>query len=282
MRSIDGQDGRGAPWRQKDPLANSGRTHCSPSHHGCATNAIDNLKDSPYHDMMQRQPEQLDFDRVRWGGRRPGAGRKPGPNPRMRHRSRERFGRGLPCHVTLKVRRDVPSLRTVRLVREVENTFARGCERGEFRLVHYSLLGNHAHLIVEAADRHALGRGMKAIGSRLARAVNRVFNRSGRVLADRYHIRVLRTPREVRNALAYVLLNARRHASRARRTLSHALVVDPASSGRWFDGWKRTIGASLAADVPAVAEPRTWLLARGWRPRGLLDPAEVPGSGPRP
>ena len=68
-------------------------------------------------------------------------------------------------------------------------------------------------MIVEAKDRDALGRGMKSIGSRLARAVNRVFKRAGPVLADRYHVRVLRTPREVRNALAYVLLNARRHAA---------------------------------------------------------------------
>ena len=52
--------------------------------------------------------------------------------------------------------------------------------------------------------------------------MNRVFKRSGAVLAERYHVRVLRTPREVRNALAYLLLNARRHAARAGRTLSRA------------------------------------------------------------
>ena len=57
---------------------------------------------------------------------------------------------------------------------------------------------------------------MKAIGARVARAVNRIGNRAGRVLADRYHARLLPTPREVRNALRYVLLNARRHATRAR------------------------------------------------------------------
>jgi putative transposase len=165
---------------------------------------------------MSRTPEQLELDRVRHGGRRPGAGRKPGPNPRIRHRSRERFGGLLPAHVTLKVRSDVPSLRTVRLVREVERSFARACERGAFRLVHYSLQGNHAHLIVEARNREALGRGMKAIGSRLARAVNRVFDRAGPVLADRYHVRMLRTPREVRNAIAYVLLNARKHCGEGR------------------------------------------------------------------
>jgi REP-associated tyrosine transposase len=195
----------------------------------------------------------------------------------MRHRSRERFAGRFPCHVTLRVRKDVPSLRTVRLVKELERSFWMGCERGEFRLAHYSLQGNHTHLVIEAKDCDALGRGMKAIGSRLARAVNRVFQRSGPVLADRYHVRVLRTPREVRNALAYVLLNARRHAAGAGRTLARAVRIDPASSGRWFDGWKRAIAQPAAPDVPAVARPRTWLLVRGWRERGLLEPNEVPG-----
>ncbi len=102
------------------------------------------------------------------------------------------------------------------------------CERDDFRLVHYSLQGNHAHLIVEANDADALGRGMKAVGARLARAVNQIFDRSGPVLADRYHARVLRTPREVRNAIAYVLLNARRHAERAGRTLARGFGIDPA------------------------------------------------------
>jgi hypothetical protein len=86
----------------------------------------------------------------------------------VRHCSREKFSRGLPCLVTMKVREDVPSLRSSKLVAEVEQSFARGCERGEFRLVHYSLQGNHAHLIVEAVDRDALGRGMKALGSRFS------------------------------------------------------------------------------------------------------------------
>jgi REP element-mobilizing transposase RayT len=166
----------------------------------------------------------------------------------------------------------------VRLVEEVERTFARACERKEFRLVHYSLQGDHAHLIVEATDRYALGRGMKVIGSRLARAVNRVFQRSGPVLADRYHVHVLKTPREVRNALAYVLLNARRHAAKAGQRLSRALGIDPASSGRWFDGWRRPPPMSEEPAMRAVVRPHTWLLRKGWRCHGLVDPAEVPGS----
>ncbi len=233
----------------------------------------------------RRHPEQLALDRHSWGGRRPGAGRRPGPNPRVLHRSRERFARGVPCHVTLKVRPDVPSLRTVKLVHEVERIFAKGCERGEFRLVHYSLQDDHAHLVVEAKDKDALGRGMKAIGARLARAVNRVFGRKGRVLADRYHLRVLRTPSQVRNALAYVLLNARRHAAKGGKRVSRAMRLDPASSGRWFDGWRWRPAADgpappLARGAP-VARPHGWLLREGWRRRGLLDPDEVPGRDRR-
>jgi hypothetical protein len=176
------------------------------------------------------------------------------------------------------VQSNVPSLRTVPIVRAIERTFRDGCVRPGFRLVHYSLQGNHAHLIVEAQDREALGRGMKAIGARLARAVNRVAKRSGRVLVDRYHSRMLATPREVHRALRYVLLNARRHAA----ALTRPVGFDPASSARWFEGWKRQVPSASEAPTapvsrPPVARARTWLLTVGWRRHGLLDPADVPG-----
>jgi hypothetical protein len=172
------------------------------------------------------------------------------------------------------MRSGVPSLRNARLVREVERTFGEGCSRPGFRLVQYSLQGNHAHLVVEASDAAALGRGMKAIGARLARAVNRVFQRTGPVLKERYHLHVLKAPKEVRAALRYVLLNARRHA----RRLRGAVMLDPASSGRWFDGWRPGSVSDSAQHARApVARARTWLLTLGWRRYGLLDPADIPG-----
>ena len=70
---------------------------------------------------------------------------------------------------------------------------------------------HHVHIIVEAAEKDALGRGMKAVASRLARTANRIFDRSGPVLDGRYRLRVLGSPREVRNAIACVLLDARKH-----------------------------------------------------------------------
>jgi hypothetical protein len=161
---------------------------------------------------------------------------------------------------------------------ELERSFAAACERGRFRLAHYSIQHDHVHLIVEAAGRHALACGMKSIAARVARAVNRVFGRRGAVLADRYHRHTLRTPREVRNAIAYVLLNARRHLAKLGRRPSRAARCDPASSGRWFTGWARREASSIAEQPPPVASPRTWLLSAGWRRHGLIDPSEVPGT----
>jgi len=152
---------------------------------------------------------------------------------------------------------------------------------GEFRVSHYSLQGDHAHLIVEAHGKDALARGMKSIAARLARALNRVARRSGPVLDSRYHHRSLRSPREVRRALAYVLLNARRHLAK-RRHIARAVVVplDPASSARWFDGWRPDVASRLpeTAATRDVARPRTWLLRVGWRRHGLVDPGELPGQ----
>jgi REP element-mobilizing transposase RayT len=166
-------------------------------------------------------------------------------------------------------------------VREFRRTLAEACERGAFRVNHYSLQGDHAHLIVEAQGKDALACGMKSIAARLARAVNRVAGRSGPVLDGRYHHHSLRSPREVRRALAYVLLNARRHLAKSRGiTRSATAHLDGASSARWFDGWRpRTAGRiPETRALREVAPPRTWLLRVGWRRHGLVDPAEVPGT----
>src|SRR5262245_13454997 len=233
---------------------------------------------------MPRGSRQLSFaeyrERTGRGGPRPGSGRPSGPRPRVLHRERETVPVDCPVHVTLRVKPDLISLRDARLVREWRRSLAQASEQGSFRVAHYSLQGDHAHLIVEAHGKHALACGMKSIAARLARAVNRASGRSGPVLDSRYHHRSLRSPREVRRALAYVLLNARRHLAK-RRHLSRANAkLDPASSARWFDGWREPVDVTLtgANALPEVARPRTWRLCAGWRRHGLVDPAEVPAD----
>jgi REP element-mobilizing transposase RayT len=235
---------------------------------------------------MARAAKQLTFDdhrrRTGRGGPRVGAGRPPeSKNPPVHHVRRPPVPRSCPSHVTLRLRPGLPSLRQRRFLRELRPSLRAACERGEFRVLHYSVQANHLHLLVEAAGKDALGRGMKAISARVARAVHRAFGRAGPVLHGRYHLRVLRTPREVRNALAYVLLNARKHWKQ-RRGEAPPVRLDEASSGRWFEGWRREPAGreppgDARADPREVARPRTWLLVAGWRRHGLIDPAEVPG-----
>lgn len=199
----------------------------------------------------------------------------------MPHLPRKGFAARFPCLVTLRVRPGIASLRSVAVVRAVEEAFRRMRGREGFRLVHYSIQGNHLHALVEAADRDALGRGMKALGIRFAKAVNRGLRRKGPVVSDRYHALLLKAPAQVRNALRYVLLNARRHAAEGRgnRNLAPAVRLDPASSARWFDGWSRRPREEHEppAAPPPTSAPRTWLLSLGWRRRGLIDPSDVPG-----
>jgi hypothetical protein len=162
-------------------------------------------------------------------------------------------------------------------VREFRRSLLAAREReNEFRVLHYSLQRDHAHLIVEANDRVALASGMKSVGARLARAVNRVFERSGTVLDGRYHLRLLRTPREVRAALAYVLLNVRHHWH-GRHDRVPPPRIDAASSGRWFAGWSNRPPGHRGLDEPEVSPARTWLAGAGWQRHGLIDPREVPG-----
>ena len=96
-------------------------------------------------------------------------------------------------------------------------------------MVEYSIQHNHLHLIVEAESREALSRGMISICARFARAGNRVFRRVGQVIAGRYHVQLLTSPTQVRNALRYLLLNVRKHFKQ-RHGQAPPAKIDAASS----------------------------------------------------
>lgn len=208
------------------------------------------------------------------GGPRKGAGRKRSSRPVIHHIRRERFARTKPALVTVRVLEGVRSLREKRLIAELKQTFAAACDRSGFRLIHYSIQNDHVHLIVEADDQRALGRGMNAVSARIARAVNRIQQRQGRVLAGRYHARLLESPRQVRNALRYVLSNFRKHARQSGRCQPQA-TFDDASSARHFEGW--TNGRRTPPRNVEVAPAATWLLRVGWQRHGRINPHEVPG-----
>jgi REP element-mobilizing transposase RayT len=172
----------------------------------------------------------------------------------------------------MRARAGLPSFREKALFGAMQEAI-RGASRSPavgqaFRVVHFSVQREHVHFVVEAAGRDALIRGVQGLGIRLARAVNRTLALPGRVWGDRYHSRALKTPREVRHAIVYVLMNAKKHG----RTLTTG--IDPFSSAPWFEGIHRD-AADVLDDSP-VLRARTWLGGVGWRKRGLIRPHEKP------
>ncbi len=221
------------------------------------------------------------------GGRRKGAGRPPKTlRSAERHKTRERFHRTTPLHITI---RTVPAVRNLRQ-RDAYHAFRRALattfKRADFRVCHLSIQSNHVHLAVEADDHESLARGMQGFQISAARQLNRAMARRGagaprrgQVFADRYHASRLTSPTRVRNALLYIFCNWRRHGVDQRPDAPRRL--DPYSSAIFFDGWADQPRPLL---LPAhlrpllVALPHSWLLSTGWRRVGLLSPDARPGG----
>jgi REP element-mobilizing transposase RayT len=201
---------------------------------------LDAIASIIYPEIMSKKPAQLEFPRH--GGRRKGAGRPKGG--RVSHDARPSFSRPTPAHVTLRVRQDVPNLRSSRRFRAIRACFAKANARRHLRLVKFSVLGNHLHLIVEADTSRGLSRGVQGLCIRMAKALNKVLGRGGSLFDDHYHSHLLETPTEVARALAYVRTNAAKHFG--------VTGVDYFSSAH--AEWRELL-----------ALPMTWLLNVGWK-----------------
>ena len=204
------------------------------------------------------------------GGKRAGAGRKPGIGRRkVAHVTRPKLGKKIPVHVTLRARAGLPTFRS-ELVRKMFERIVQQTRCEGFHLPIYDLQRDHVHAICEAGERAELSSGMRRVMIRFALRLNRLLGRKkGKVWGDRYHRHDLRTPREVRNALVYVLMNAKKHGA-CRRDES---FIDPFSSAGENDVWE-----DVRAGPPRVcAAPRFWLLSVGWaKSGGRLRTVEAP------
>jgi hypothetical protein len=187
-------------------------------------------------------------------------------------------------HVTVALQRGLPWLRVWSVYRALRAAFAAGRSggasraAGAFRLCHYAVLNDHLHFIVEAEDRTSLARGVQGLLVRVARTVNKLARRSGAVFTDRYHDHILKTPREVRNAIRYVLGNARKHAAEG-GAIAVPQPIDVFTSAPWFDGFReKFVVRGIELEVRPIVEPESWLLREGWRRYGLLSVYELPAS----
>jgi REP element-mobilizing transposase RayT len=170
------------------------------------------------------------------------------------------------------------SLRSSRARSAIEHIFAAEKRRKGFRLLHYAIRRDHIHLVCESDSTLALSRGVQRLSSRIARRVNKLWARKGKLVADRFHGRVLTTPRELRNVLRYVLLNEHKDA-----LIEEGQILgggfDPCSSAPWFDGWHPSVARPPPeGGDPPVTTPTSWLARTGWRRRGLLSASEIPAA----
>ena len=209
---------------------------------------------------------QLGFRFRQRGGWRPGAGRSR-KSRRVSHQKRPPLAARFPCHIVLSVAKTLPNLR--RDMGVFDQVFAARAHQEGFRLVHFSVQQTHVHLIVEAANNAALSRAMQGLSISLARRLNKRWGRRGKVFVDRYFLRILKTPLEVKRALSYVFNNGRKHFSGQGEVIPR-LWLDPCCSAKYFDGWQGATVRPPPDDPPPVAPPRTWLLNVGWRRHGLI------------
>jgi REP element-mobilizing transposase RayT len=196
------------------------------------------------------------------------------------HARRDALKARTALHVVVRCGEAVRGLRRWRVAQALGRAFRAGCARVGFRIVQFSVQGNHIHLVIEADSASALSEGMRAWTIRVARAINRVLGRKGKVFPERYHAVRLKTARQVRAALCYVLQNARRHGLEV-----PAGSPDVFSSAWWFTGWthERWRGSWVPPTAgPPVAAAEGWMLTVGWRRWGAIGVEEVPPAGRRP
>jgi REP element-mobilizing transposase RayT len=172
------------------------------------------------------------------GGRRPNAGRKRSPDRKYdpSHAKRPALSFKHPVHVMLRTLASVPRLRQRDGYEAIRAALLYFVDGAGFRVVHVSIQRNHLHLVVEAANKEALRRGMQRFAIRAARALNREFDREGKVFAFRYHAKQIKTADYARNVLSYVLNNWRRHRE-DRYTREESMPFDRFSSAWAFTGW---------------------------------------------
>ena len=217
---------------------------------------------------------------------------EPSPRPNVPHRSRPAQPAAYPVHITLRSR--LAPLRSQFLFPSVRLALTRAARRDpdRFRITHYSVQRDHVHLIVEATNKRTLSSGIRSIAIRIARYVNDLLSRRGPPWADRFHSRTLTSPREVRNAIVYVLANFRKHTQHDLRP-----GLDPYSSAGAFDGWREwqpqlgtpppfaerkarfedDANTSLSIDAAGFGA-RTWLARVGWRMHSLISISETPAG----
>ena len=204
---------------------------------------------------MRKQLE-LSLSNCNRGGRRKNAGRKRVHSSGVSHKAREELNLRTPVHVNFKVRLQVRNKEGLRaLKRAIFNA------RKFVSVLHYSLQSNHVHLIIEAKNNSLLTTGMRSLTITFSKCLNQ-----GRIQKERYHLHVLRSVRETRNAIKYVIFNEARHSGRRVMRVDlfssvHLLPIKEAAKT-----FKISLIAGKISEKFTLDQPSSWLAKQGLNP----------------
>ena len=179
-----------------------------------------------------------------------------------------------PMHVTKHARADVANLRC----QEVLDYF--GVLVGEARgrglhTVAWVIQDEHLHWFVRPTSRAALADATRYVFARLAKFVNRLFGRSGKVFEERYYSECCRTARHCFQVLGYILKNA----------ITRGHRVPDSGIDRYTHFCEDTIAAdrflcSVVGPTPGVRRALLVRMTRGpvpWVPLAERLQPELPG-----
>jgi putative transposase len=165
--------------------------------------------------------------------------------------------------VTLRFEEMVPNLRDEGFVKR----FARAIEKARKKgldVNHFTIESTHIHFMGETADNKTLTRGILSLQACIVWALRQLFNYFGAVFQGRFHLHELTSPREVRNALLYVIFNHAKHckaeffadvfSSAFAFAELHHFVRRPGRPPRWQGEISRVL-----------APAKSWLQAVGWK-----------------
>lgn len=165
---------------------------------------------------MRKKQLELNLNQGRHGGRRIGSGRTRIHSKGVAHRIREKVTHRTPLHINFKVNASIRNKACLQILkRAIINSRRMG-----LRILHYSFQSNHIHLIIEVTANEDLTRGMRSLTVTFAKGLKK-----GRVQVERYHLHVLKSIRETRNAIHYVVFNSQKHGSKVVDMYSSFLSV---------------------------------------------------------
>lgn len=141
-----------------------------------------------------------------------GAGRTAIHDKGIRHTERELITKLTSLHLTIKIERAKAGLKNKSVLSLLHKAIKKARLAG-LAIIHYTLEYDHVHLLAEVRDNQTLGKGMQSFGITFSKGINKLQAAKGKVFKTRYHLRKLKSSKEIKNVVGYILGNDVKHKS---------------------------------------------------------------------